>query len=213
MLDRLHEETKDFYVSNELETSKSKQEIDWNETRDGGKVVTDKSFYNLRNSVIRDIFGGLMREEYRKANSRNVNVKLVPFFVVQLDIPYDDCKLDDCMDEYFKQQEVQGFEENGKAVKLQKYELFDKLPNVLIIQFRRFIFKEQLIKKKEFVNFSDILEIKDNHVSPMLKMGVFKKASGKAKQNRRYRLFSVVEHRGNYAHKGHYVCYSLDSAN
>lgn len=70
-----------------------------------------------------------------------------------------------------------------------------------------------MIKKKEFVQFSDILEIKDNHVSPLLQMGVFKKASGKAKQNRRYRLFSVVEHVGNYAHKGHYVCYSLDSLN
>jgi ubiquitin C-terminal hydrolase len=47
----------------------------------------------------------------------------------------------------------------------------------------------------------------------MLQMGVFKKASGSAKQNRRYRLFSVVEHIGDYAHKGHYVCYSLDSNN
>lgn len=66
----------------------------------------------------------------------------MPFFVLQLDITRDDCKLDECMDEYFKAQEVQGFEENGKAVKMVKRELFEKLPNVLIIQFRRFIFKE-----------------------------------------------------------------------
>lgn len=68
MLDRLHEETKDFYISNEKESTASNQEIDWNETCGGGKVVTDKSYYNLPNSIIRDIFGGFMREEHRKAN-------------------------------------------------------------------------------------------------------------------------------------------------
>ena len=46
----------------------------------------------------------------------------------------------------------------------------------------------------------------------MLKMGVFNKTST-SMQNRRYRLFSVVEHIGKHAHRGHYVCFSLDSNN
>ena len=47
----------------------------------------------------------------------------------------------------------------------------------------------------------------------MLQMGVFKKQSGSAEHSRRYRLISVVEHLGNFAHKGHYICYSLDPSN
>ena len=55
------------------------------------------------------------------------------------------------MDDYFAESAIQGFEENGKPVRYTKKELFEKLPNVLIINFRRFIFKERLIKKTEHV--------------------------------------------------------------
>ena len=47
--------------------------------------------------------------------------------------------------------------------------MFDKLPNILVINLKRFIYtNSQLIKKKEHVSFDDILVIEDNHVSPDL---------------------------------------------
>ena len=87
-----------------------------------------------------------------------------------------------------------------------------KLPNIFIINLKRFVYTDRLIKKKEHVYFEDTLTIEDNHVSSQLQLGIFKKASV-AGSKRKYRLFSVVEHIGQFANRGHYVCYTLDSHN
>ena len=57
---------------------------------------------------------------------------------------------------------------NGKTVRAYQKDLFEKLPNVLMINLKRFIFTDKLIKKKEFVDFKDILTIEDKYVSPTL---------------------------------------------
>jgi hypothetical protein len=64
-----------------------------------------------------------------------------------------------------------------------------------MINLKRFVYIDKLIKKKEHVYFEDTLVIQDHHVSPQLQLGVFKKASLAGSQ-RSYRLFSVVEHIG-----------------
>ena len=91
-------------------------------------------------------------------------------------------------------------------------QVFEKLPNVLMINLKRFVYTDRLIKKKEHVQFQEVLTIADHHVSPQLRLGVFKR-SDKAGSKRNYRLFSVVEHIGHQATRGHYVCYTLDSRN
>ena len=73
--------------------------------------------------------------------------------------------------------------------------MFEKLPNILMINLKRFVYTDRLIKKKEHVHFKETLVIEDRHVSPQLQLGVFKKSSA-AGSNRTYRLFSVVEHIG-----------------
>lgn len=187
---------------------------EWNETaQQNQRVVKDKANqYYYQHSIITDIFGALMREELHIVGARSTKVKYIPSFTLCLDIPYDGCTVEECMDEYFKQQTISDYKIDGKNVHQTLKILFEKLPNVLIINFKRFIFKDKLIKKKEHVKFSDILVIADKYVSPMLQMGIFRKTS-QSDKNRRYRLFSVVEHVGQYAHKGHYVCYTLDSDN
>jgi ubiquitin C-terminal hydrolase len=115
--------------------------------------------------------------------------------VLSLDIVSDGCSIEDCMDNFFKINKVEGYQLNGKTVKAHQKLLFEKLPNVLIINLKRFVYTDRLIKKKEHVYFGDILTIEDHHVSPQLQLGVFKKASS-AGSKRKYRLFSVVEHIG-----------------
>ena len=87
---------------------------------------------------------------------------------------------------------------------------FEKLPNILIINLKRFLWvprSNRLIKKKEHIYFEDTLEIDAGLVSPNVQVGMF------GERSRKYRLFSVVEHLGKDAGRGHYVNYSLDAQN
>ena len=73
--------------------------------------------------------------------------------------------------------------------------LIDRLPNVLCIAFKRFIYTDRLIKNKDIIEFDEVLKIDDSLVSPSLKLGVFNKIVAEMVQPK-YRLFSVVEHIG-----------------
>jgi len=54
-------------------------------------------------SIIADIFGGIIRTEFYAEGSRNHSVNFDPFFVLSLDITHDECKIEDCLDHFFKQ--------------------------------------------------------------------------------------------------------------
>lgn len=64
---------------------------------------------------------------------------------------------------------------------------------------------------KEDIYFPIVLTIDDHVMSPALKLGAFSKPS--AKNGREYRLFSVINHKGNDVTRGHYVNYTLDAKN
>jgi len=85
---------------------------------------------------------------------------------------------------------------NNKVVRATNKVLFEKLPNILMLNLKRFIWTDRLVKKKEHVYFDEVLEIQDHHVSQQLQIGIFKKAS-QLKNHRKYRLYSIIEHIGN----------------
>ena len=87
----------------------------------------------------------------------------------------------------------------------------EKLPNVLMLSLKRFIYTGRIVKKKEMVYFEDVLQIEDHQVSPQSRLGVFNQEAHGTKRS--YRLFSVVEHIGKQGNQGHYVCYTLDNQN
>lgn len=69
---------------------------------------------------------------------------------------------------------------------------------------------------KEEIDFPEVLRIEDQFVSEKFKQstGGSKGAlSQKSYEGREYRLFSVINHKGVEATKGHYVCWVLDSNN
>lgn len=80
-----------------------------------------------------------------------------------------------------------------------------------MLHLKRFIYKDRPIKMKEDIYFPKVLTIEDHVVSTSLKIGAFNKPD--KSNGRKYRLYSVVNHRGNDLGRGHYVCYTLDSDN
>lgn len=64
---------------------------------------------------------------------------------------------------------------------------------------------------KEYVSFDEVLTIPDSIVASSLRLGIFNENSQGRDSAPKYRLFSVVEHIGIHAHRGHYVSYTMDS--
>ena len=134
--------------------------------------------------------------------------------MLNLEIPKENpSDIETCLESYFNEKTVSDYRivKNGKEFKTQAThrQLISKLPNVLCLQLKRFIYSGQLIKKKEFVEFNEVIEMPDSILSSKLRMGVFN--SSKKASKPQYRLFSVVEHIGYYAHRGHYVSHTMDS--
>jgi len=98
ILDQLHEEMRDIYVSNQEKDGGYK----WNETKVNG-TVNNFDAIHITHSIVSDIFAGHLRTEFHVDGTRTSSVKIDPFFVLSLDIHKDECTIEDCLDRYFEQ--------------------------------------------------------------------------------------------------------------
>ena len=64
---------------------------------------------------------------------------------------------------------------------------------------------------KEDIYVPEYLNIEDHILANSLKIGASRKAS--EEKGRSYRLYSIIEHRGNEIARGHYINYTLDADN
>ena len=64
---------------------------------------------------------------------------------------------------------------DGREVKAYHEQKIEKLPNILILQLKRFIYRDRPIKMKEDITFPEVLTIEDQFVSTKLKLGAFNK--------------------------------------
>ena len=92
ILDMLHEEIKNMYVPQEEPESpsptktikKSNDDGNWNETSKQKINFSNKDSYsqNYEPSIVRDIFGGVIRKEFHVEGHRSSTVSFEPNFIL-----------------------------------------------------------------------------------------------------------------------------------
>lgn len=113
LLDNLHEELRHFYVpqySKQATLQTLKGDGDWTST---GKLKTTSVQQNQQQifspSLIRDIFGGVLRTEFHVQGAKNVSETHEPFFVLNLEIPKHAKTLQDCLESYFNDKVIHDY--------------------------------------------------------------------------------------------------------
>ena len=94
---------------------------------------------------------------------------------------------------------------NGKYVEAQKQRHLLTLPNILVVQLKRFWFdwrENKAGKYDEIVTYPEILEINPEFMTESQR----KEAR---KEPQKYQLIGVVVHKGKTLGKGHYIAYTL----
>lgn len=152
---------------------------------------------------MREIFGGVLRTEFHKQGTKVVSTTYEPFYLLNLEIPKNCFTLQECLDSYFQERVLNDYAVGAYKVKAWHRQFIDKLPYCLCLHLKRFIYTDRLIKNKDFIQFDEVLEIKESLLSPCLRQGGY--------TSYQYRLFSVIEHQGQYATSGHYVSYTMDA--
>lgn len=142
---------------------------------------------------MKEIFGGRIRTELHVQGSKSVSVTFEPFFILHLEITK--CEdLENCLYQFFLEKKLNDYKVDGVLTYAYYKQHLDKLPKILIIHLKRFIYRERPIKMKEDIYFPNVLNIEDQFVSQGLKVGAFNKIE--EVKGRQYRLFSVVNHKG-----------------
>ncbi|CAL4066345.1 unnamed protein product [Meganyctiphanes norvegica] len=153
-------------------------------------------------SPISNIFWGMMRSNLQQAGGQ-VTANLQPFTTVPLDIQSPNVEtVRDALDQLVSREDVSGYtcSKTNQEVAVSKQVVFEHLPNVMILQLKRFIYDKDggLQKVTKKVGFPLNLEITKELMSTH--------SRGKySSTQRKFKLLAIVYHDGKEASKGHYV--------
>ncbi|MPC07657.1 Ubiquitin carboxyl-terminal hydrolase 10 [Portunus trituberculatus] len=147
------------------------------------------------------IFWGQLRSVLHQAGGHTANLQ--PFTTLPLDIQSSKVEsVKDALDQLVSKEEIPDYTDakTNQDVTVFKQVLLEHLPNVLILQLKRFIYDKDggLQKVMKKVNFPIDLEITKELMSSHSR-GKFSHVQ------RKYKLLGVVYHDGKEATKGHYV--------
>ncbi|KAA0192977.1 hypothetical protein HAZT_HAZT002619 [Hyalella azteca] len=154
-------------------------------------------------SPISEIFWGESRAIIKKGNSPVTN-NLEPFITLPLDIQDEAVtSVKEALNQFVSKADVAGYTctDTQEELAVSSHYLLEQLPQVLILQLKRFVYSKDggLQKVTKDISLSIDLEISKDLISPQKR----KKLSG---EQTKYKLVSVIYHDGKDANKGHYVC-------
>ncbi|CAL8096853.1 unnamed protein product [Orchesella dallaii] len=153
---------------------------------------------------VSEAFLGQMCYLYRVSSTgSNKSATLQPFYTLQLDIQNDGIRsVRDALEAISAKEEVSGMlSSNGVEMEAWRQLSLEELPVVLILHLKRFVYEKngnKIRKIDKKLDFGIDLEIGKDLLS----------VNAKSKYNirqRQYKLFGVVYHDGEEAHKGHYI--------
>lgn len=207
LMDELHEEflanrkglswqirgSKDSFALSEVSQSESESTSsltgistggEWSEVG-GRKVIALSRTMDHQESPISYLFYGKYKSILRKVGHKD-SITLEPFHCISLPIQDDSVTdLNGAFEALVAPESIEG----GMSKRI----LLEKMPPVLIIQLKRFVYdpREGVVKLNKFVSFPDHLQ--------------FPPSSFSAPTISSYRLFSVCLHHGRTASGGHYT--------
>ena len=111
-----------------------------------------------------------MRTEFSVQNS-TPSITLEPFFMLSLEISRCE-EIENCLDSFFKERRLDDYVSNGVKVHATHYQQIDKLPKILILHLKRFIYRGGPIKMQEDIYFRTVLQISDFILAPPLRLGL-----------------------------------------
>lgn len=202
LLNKLHEE---FVLLNSKEKKIMNDENDnendkWEEVNMYGKrlkVINNKNEYE--NSIIRNYFGGILKQEVCKKGTSVSETKIEPFFIVNLDSK--EGSIEGNIDFFFNKKLV----DSNDSIKLKSY--LETLPKIFVFQLKAYYFDKNtnsVNKDRKLQIFQNTFIIKENWISPSQKDKL---------KNTKYELYSIVVHQGKSLSEGHYVCFCKDNKN
>lgn len=201
------------------EISESEEDTDDEDTSDWAEVGSGKRTYKkhvveVEPSPITQIFGGRFRSVLTIPTSKETrSITIDPFRCIQLDILVDGVStIENALRRFNDPEKIPFRIESGRDVLAKKQTYIEQLPQVLVLQLKRFSFQrsseltefeaEELAyngtieKVMKVVQFGLELTIPPECLAP---------ARNKAAADS-YRLISVVYHHGRQAEGGHYTC-------
>lgn len=200
ILNSMHEESIDIAKKEKKEAAVVEENGtngEWQEMARRGRVVTVRPDSVSSESAITRIFGGHIRSELKRPRAQT-SVTREAFLNLSLDIKSGFIRnVNDALTQFFRAEQLEGYEQEGVAVAARKHMSIETLPSVLILHLKRFAHVERTkhpIKVGRKLEFGEYLTIPTESCYNPQAVGL-----------REYRLDAVVTHVGKEAHGGHYL--------
>lgn len=191
-------------INGTVTTTESDQTVasseEWQEVGVKKNKGISKRVVEVRATPITQLFGGQFRSELEVLKLKDPrSVTLDPFQHVQLDISSAD-SLEAAFKLLSEPEQILYKSSQDKEIFAKKQTFIDKLPRVLVIHLKRFLYSSdssrvEKIKKK--INYGHVLEIPNECLSKNLTMN--------NAVSKKYKLTGVVYHHGSSPDIGHYT--------
>ena len=197
----------------------------WNSPQDVEEIYMQiYEIISAYNENIKNNCEGILENTIEVKEIEHKSTQEEKFFFLQLDIENNN-SLEECLENFFKGEELSGENRYQYIDNLGKKNLYDanrfykfkKIPYILFIQLKRFQYNPTEItydKKNNAISFKEEIDltkyIYNNKTKSKSKTS--KKKKQEKEENQEYILYCVIVHSGS-SENGHYYCYVKDFQN
>ena len=164
------------------------------------KAASVSSITTLARSAVTQVLGGSLRSVVKRSK-KGESVSRQPFFSLPLDIHQSRItSLMEAITHFVSKEEL----DTGPEKVTHKAVSIEKLPTVLVLQLKRFVFRgNQAEKVGKHIDFPLDLQLDKRHLAATAQ-GSKERVDGE--QGGKYSLEAVISHHGKQLERGHYTC-------